>query len=293
METGLTIYDNMNDPLMAIEKLGHFFGASGMFGAKNDAQGAVLAMACMIERKNPLEMARTFYIIEGTLSMRTDAMLAELRKAGGEYRWDKIGDDVKCDEKTTLPISGEAVIFIKYKGQEGTTKYTIPDAKRGQLVKMNSGWHKNPDAMLRARAVSKAMRMYAPEIVAGYYTPEEVSDFSPNAQEVPAKPLFVSPTPEAAKKEIAPPAQAVAEICAPVTAVTETEGDAMQERFDFHDFCKPHAAKINAYLVKTVKWIKEGENYMNLTDAHITRLMKSPDKFLGAVEKYARENGAA
>jgi len=329
MGNEVTIYDGMTNPLLAIEKIGKLFGQSGMFGCKSDAQGAVLAMAAMMEKKNPIELMRTFHIIDGKLSMRADAMLAELRQAGGEYNWISVCDDVKFDDRTRLPVSGEAVMHIKNKKVEGDVKYTIADALHAGLVKPNGGWQKNPDAMLRARVISKAMRMYAPEVVAGYYTPEEVSDFAP---EQAVKPLFSEPVSKSADEPKAKPAPAIeakqadkpvqakveppkaseppktapAPAAAPATAapvaeskpaevvaepVAAAEADSINIRFVFDDFCKPNAEKVNVYLIKTVKWITEGQTYMNLQDAQIERLMKNQKGFLSAVEKYAPENG--
>jgi len=136
-----------------------------MFGCSNEAQGRVLALACIAERKNPLELVRTYHIIDGKLSMRADAMLAEFRKLGGKVRWTATGDDGK-----------EAKAIFSFEDVDTEIGYSIEDAKRAGLVKDKSAWVKDPGAMLRARVTSKAVRMLAPEIVAGYYTPEEIDD---------------------------------------------------------------------------------------------------------------------
>lgn len=170
-------YGKIQDPIAAVEKMGQWFHKSLMFGCKTEAQGIVLAMSCYLEKKNPIEICRTFHLMsDGKLSMRADAMLAELRKAGGQYQWRGDGMDGKMAE-----------LWIKYKGLEGSASFSMDDAKKANLIKSGSAWTKTPDAMLRARATSKAMRMYAPEIVAGYYTPEEVIDFT-SSDKQPAPP---------------------------------------------------------------------------------------------------------
>ncbi len=140
---------------------------SGMFGCSNEAQGRVLALACIAENKNPIELARVYHIIDKRLSMRADAMLAEFRKMGGKVIWTATGDDgVAAKAKFT------------FEGVETEIGFTIDDAKRAKLIRAGGNWEKDPGAMLRARTTSKAIRMLCPEIVAGYYTPEEIEDMN-------------------------------------------------------------------------------------------------------------------
>jgi hypothetical protein len=109
--------------------------------------------------------------------MKAEAMLAEFNHRGGKHVW------VKSDDK-------QAVLRLTYdQFDKFEVSFTIKDAERAGLCgadgKMNSGqnspgsWQKMPDAMLRARVTSKAIRMVCPEIVAGVYTPEEVEDSRP------------------------------------------------------------------------------------------------------------------
>lgn len=175
MGNELMIYEKMGDPLQAVEKIGAMIEKSQMFGC-GIGQGQIIALTCYMEGINILEFKKKYHIIQGSLTMRADAMLAELRKNDGYYRWIKTGDDEK-----------EAEIEIEYKGIKGIAKFTIEDAKKAGIVKPNSGWFKYPDAMLRARTISKAMRMYAPEVIAGIYTPEEAEDFTPDVKEITEK----------------------------------------------------------------------------------------------------------
>lgn len=159
----ITVYDRVTDPVTMMESLGKSMYEARMFGCSNEAQGRVLALACIAERKNPIELARTYHIIDGKLSMRADAMLAEFRKLGGKVRWIATGDDGKA-----------AKALFSFEGIDTEIGFTIDDAKRANLIKPKGNWEKDPGSMLRARTVSKAIRMLAPEIVAGYYTPEEL-----------------------------------------------------------------------------------------------------------------------
>jgi hypothetical protein len=98
-------------------------------------------------------------------------MLAKFRAAGGKAKWSNLGDDGKF---------AEAV--FSYDGQELKIRYSIEDARKAvgekKLVDPDSNWAKDCGAMLRARCITKAVRILAPEIIAGIYTPEELDDTS-------------------------------------------------------------------------------------------------------------------
>lgn len=169
--TEITVYDRVDNPVALMESLGKSMYESRMFGCTNEAQGRVLALACIAENKNPIELARVYHIIDGRLSMRADAMLAEFRKLGGKVTWVATGDD---------GVAAKAK--FSFEGSDMEVGFTIEDAKRAALIKPKGNWEKFPGEMLRARTVSKAMRMLAPEIVAGYYTPEEIEDMDGNRE---------------------------------------------------------------------------------------------------------------
>jgi hypothetical protein len=158
-------YDNVDATLRFINEIGPVLWKSGAGGVKSDSEGKLMALACLTERKNPFEINRTYHLMDGKLTMRADAMLAELRSRGGSFRWIKTGDDEQ-----------EAVIHLEFGGNEIDSRYTMAQAQRAGLVKPRGGWEKNPANMLRARAISEGIRMIAPEIIAGTYTPEEVED---------------------------------------------------------------------------------------------------------------------
>ena len=167
--TSLSMFDRIQNPMDAIERMGNFIADSRMCGVTDPAQGMVVAMTCLAERITPIDFDREYHLIDGRLSKRADAMLAGFRKLGGRVTWKKT-DATAC------------IGVWKFEGNEIEVGYTLEDAERAQLYppqKPGSNWNKRPDAMLRARCISKAVRMLAPEVVAGIYTPEEVEDFEP------------------------------------------------------------------------------------------------------------------
>jgi hypothetical protein len=170
----VTLYDKIQDPIQAIEKLGEWISKSGLFGCEKVEQGMVLAMTSLAERRPVTEICRRYHIVKNKLSMRSDAMLAEFNQRGGTHFWEK------SDEK-------EAILLLT-KGQfkDYRVTYTIKDAERAELCgkdgsrlpgqNFSGSWQKNPSAQLRARATSKGIRMVDPGVVAGMVTPEEADD---------------------------------------------------------------------------------------------------------------------
>lgn len=163
-------YDNIDATLRFINEIGPVLWKSGAGGVKTESEGKLMALACLTERKNPFEINRTYHLMDGKLTMRADAMLAEFRARGGSFKWIKTGDDEQ-----------EAILHLEIDGDSIDSKYTFKQAEKAGLVRSGSGWTKNPANMLRARATSEGIRMIAPEIIAGTYTPEEIEDVATQA----------------------------------------------------------------------------------------------------------------
>lgn len=214
----MSVYDRIADPLAFIEQMGKVFAETGACGCQKHADGKLIALACLSERQSPFDIERRYHLMDGKLRKKSDVMLAELRQSGGDFEWLKDGKD------------GTASIKLTYKGKEYVSTYSMQDAERAGLVREKSGWTKNPANMLRARATSEGIRMIAPEIAAGIYTPEEGEDIAAagGAVATPAAPAATSKRAtkaeqEARKAELqqaqAAPATPTA---APAPAVVET-----------------------------------------------------------------------
>jgi hypothetical protein len=191
MTTALTIsraneiYSKIENPMLAVAELGKMFHQSQIMGVATPGDGAVLALTCMCEGITPLEFAKTYHIIKGRPSMKADAMSARFRQSGGKCRWINLGDDGK-----------EAKAEFSFDGQTLEIGYTIDDAKKvmgkddkgkDRIDQPDSNWAKDRGAMLRARLITKAIRIIAPELIAGVYTPEELEDSGAVSTAAPAK----------------------------------------------------------------------------------------------------------
>lgn len=179
------IYAKIDNPMTAIAELGKMFQQSQIMGISTPGDGAVLALTCMCEGITPLEFARTYHIINGRPSMRADMMSAKFRAAGGKVKWIDLGDEGK-----------KAEAEFTFDGQTLKIGYTIDDARAvvgDKVDKAESNWKKDRGAMLRARLTTKAVRIMAPELIAGVYTPEELEDIT-------TPPGVAPPTQETLKK---------------------------------------------------------------------------------------------
>jgi hypothetical protein len=168
------VYDRISDPMSAIKTLGLAIFKSGIFGLDKPEQGEILAMQCLVEKKSPLELARTYHFIQGQLAIRSDALLAKFQIAGGKVEWITRTDELveavfsKGDSKPVTIIAS----MKEYVGN-GTAL--------GKDGKPKDNWKKWPRRMLTARAVSEGVRLVAPECCFGTYTVEEL-DASPSVR---------------------------------------------------------------------------------------------------------------
>jgi hypothetical protein len=70
INTSVGVYDRIKDPMLAIKTLGMSIFKSGLFGLDRPEQGDIIAMQCMVEKKSPLELVRTYHLINGQLAIR-------------------------------------------------------------------------------------------------------------------------------------------------------------------------------------------------------------------------------
>lgn len=133
------------------------------------------------------------HVINGKAGMSAELMLAQLNKYRPDIRWCWLNakptkwEDGKPCEWVQIDENAEAWIMVtRDKDNREFFSFTVEDAVRaGMLQKSKDGykaapkkevWDKYRDRMLRARCVSKFIRAVAPEVIGGFYTPEELSE---------------------------------------------------------------------------------------------------------------------
>ncbi len=253
------IYNKITDPIQAIQVMGEMIWGSGMFGCVKPEQGMVLAMTCLAEGKAPLELAKTYHIIEGKLSMRADAMLGRFLTTGGKVKW-----LVRNDKEVKA-------VFI-HSDSEVEIGCTVDEMKANGVAMGKSGlkdnWRKFPRQMLTARCISEGVRLLAPQIVSGIYTPEEVSDFSSQDKPLPvAKQLPSSPVEQ-------------------VVSVADPAGDVASRLDDLLAKYEPTASE---YLVSK-SFLRAGQTYRDLDAMTAQRILANPSKIVTILEGIRKES---
>lgn len=175
MATELSIYDKVDDPLTFSEKAGALMAKSGMLGLPNVEAGFVVAFTCACERITPIQFSRRYHIINGKPTMRADAMLAEaVMNHGAKFRVVEKSPDRAAIELTR---DGNATLFELTWDQARDEKWPYTRDKGGNpILKDNWATARGRQSMLWARVISDAVRTTFPEVNAGVYSPEEMSD---------------------------------------------------------------------------------------------------------------------
>lgn len=83
----IELYSKLQNPIEAIDRIGEMFAKSGMFGCEKVEQGKILALICLAEGKSPVAITTNYHIVEGKLSKKALAALADFRTSGGKHKW--------------------------------------------------------------------------------------------------------------------------------------------------------------------------------------------------------------
>ena len=207
-----SLINRLDNPTQFLEASSRLLMQSPMLGINTPGDAFVLAWHCLSEGISPLEFSKRYHLIGGKLTMRADYMHAAFRNAGGRIKWVNTGED---------GIEAVGEFYADEDAEPVRVSFNIEDARKllGKNAKHNcdaidapgSGWTKDRGAMLRARVISKGIRMVAPEVIAGVYTPDELETIAPATPEpatVVAR-VLESPKPvESLTYVIAPEAQA-------------------------------------------------------------------------------------
>lgn len=141
-------------------------GAGMVKGRDPEANALALLLLAQATGTHPMQAALDFHIIEGKPSLTKDAMLARFYAAGGAVEWTE-----RTDERV-------AAIFRLPGREDVAIDWNTARAKQAGLVGKDN-FRKYPRQMLTARVISEGVRIQAPHIVGGLYTPEELHDLPP------------------------------------------------------------------------------------------------------------------
>ena len=140
----------------------------------------------------PLMAVNNISVINGRPVLSADIMLAVARRTGEL-------EDIRFDVNEK-----RAIIHIKRRGQtEHMSPFSLEDAREAGLLpnRPESAWTRHPKRMMRARALSFAMKDIFGDVLAGLYTPDEGEEIA----DADGGPAFFSTKPLAAIQLSPPP----------------------------------------------------------------------------------------
>jgi hypothetical protein len=205
---------------------------------------------------------RNYHIIGGNLSIRSSAALAQFQQKGGRCTWISALNDGD-QAKATFSINGNDL---------PEAAYTIEDAKReGLLGGSNPNWKTRPADMLRARLITKAIRMIAPGIIVGLI----------DETDIPPAPASVAP--------LLPSKEPVAE--GPVVgAAGEAKVGGLEEGMELENFIA-HAdlnlKEVEAFCVKR-GILTEGQTIADLSKSNRKKIVKNFSDFVLRLEEFKK-----
>lgn len=150
-----------------IETMAKYVGSAG-FGF-TQAQAFALMMLCEADGLHPIHALRRYDIHKsGKYTMKAVTMLAEMQRLGWEVHLLTDPNNTQYQE-FSFDHPTKPVVCAKM-------AFGVNEAEAAGLLDKDNYRGYAPD-MFRARAISRACRLNEPGIVAGVYTPEEVSEF--------------------------------------------------------------------------------------------------------------------
>lgn len=195
METGLMVRDEALLPTTfdGLMKQAQVLVKSGLL--PQEVRTPEAAVVIMLKGREldipPMTALSSIYVVKGKPSISAQLMGALILRAGHAYHVDTLTND-KC-----------VITFTRKGGQPYTHEFTMQDASAAQLAGSET-WKKYTKAMLFSRCMSAGARIAMPDVIAGMYTPEEMTDavtvdaetgeVTPAAQVIDVKPVTVTVT---------------------------------------------------------------------------------------------------
>lgn len=188
----LTIHGDL-PPVSELLRLGTELHKTGLLPPHIRSGGQ--AMAIILAGRElglaPMTALRSIHLVEGRVTLAADLQLALVKRAGVKHRWVRTDAEVATVE---LVRAGDAAF---------TFSYGIEDAKRAGLADKQN-WRRHTPAMLRARAITAAIRAYCPDILTTVYDPDELREGAGPDVDAEVEILDVEPEP-APRLAVAPP----------------------------------------------------------------------------------------
>jgi hypothetical protein len=220
--TAMAIYKSLSD-IQAVAKIA---AQSRLFGTDDVNKTTILMLRAHADGVNPIYAPTRYHVIKDKISMSAEAMLAVFQDTGGKVEWEQ-HDSKRC-----------AGVFSHPKGSTVAAEFSLDDAKLAGLLGKDN-WKNTPAAMLHARAVSRGVRWCFPQATQGLYTPEEISDETPDK---PAPQVTVTGDGIEQAKDTRPQADRLADAIGETPTVEQPKPADPVEDADFTDLPTPDKA---------------------------------------------------
>jgi len=154
-----------------LERAGRFLMTAGV---PKDEAGLRLAVGIGMGM-SLMQCLNDIHMIKGRPTVGATVQLAQIRAKGVKHDWTET-----TPQRTTL------VLLIPGEDAPRSTTYTLEEAKAAALTGKDN-WRNHPAAMLRARCITTAIRMWCPELLGvTVYDRDEVETYGTNAAPVSA-----------------------------------------------------------------------------------------------------------
>lgn len=182
-----------------LERAGRFLTTAGVPQSEAGLRLAVgIGMGMSL-----MQCLNDVHMIKGRPTVGATVQLAQIRAKGVRHDWIE-----------TTPQRATLVLFIPGEDAPRSTTYTFEEAKAASLTGKDN-WKSHPAAMLRARCITTAIRMWCPELLGvTVYDRDEVEAYGTNAAPVSA-PRTVPGLAPARQIEAPPPVVLDAQPAAP------------------------------------------------------------------------------
>jgi hypothetical protein len=149
---------------------------------------------------SPMAVMQNLHVIHGRPSWSSSFIIAALNSCGrfSPLRFDVTGTG---DKKACVAWAYDQATGEKLAGPESSIEMAKAE---GWYTKNGSKWKTMPDLMLRYRAAAFFGRLYAPDVLMGMHTQEEVEDVGERQVREPA-PVLVEPVATATAQPETPP----------------------------------------------------------------------------------------
>ena len=164
------------DNLQEAFKLAETLVSSGFLpsAVSTPAQALAIILAGRDFGLSPMQSFRGLHVIEGTVSMSADLMVARVLSSGLSKYFRRIEGDGSIATYETHRKGDPEPIRLSFTAVEARAADLIGNDRK-------KNWKKYPAAMLRARAKSALARDVYPEIFFGIYTPDESEEIAASA----------------------------------------------------------------------------------------------------------------